>query len=217
LIREPIRDRLRSLEGREILGLFGIAVLLIGGAVFWYVRSLPSAVHVSAIPGAPPAGQMGASPSPSPTSVVVYVSGWVRHPGVYEFRSGDRIVDAIKRAGGPKKGADMNALNLAAFLTDAQQVLVMKKGQAPPPAASGSTGGSGSSGATGGVAAEAPVNLNTATLDQLESLPGIGPALGQRIIDYREQHGPFRTVDDLLEVSGIGDKRLADLRDKVTV
>jgi competence protein ComEA len=110
----------------------------------------------------------------------VYISGWVERPGVYEFEEGDRVVDAIERAGGPKKGADLNALNLAAFLTDAQQVLVMKKGQAAPPTtSSGSTVGGGTSTAAAG----GPINLNTATLDQLETLPGIGPALGQRIID----------------------------------
>ena len=150
----------------------------------------------------------------------MYVSGWVRHPGVYRFKQGDRIVDALERAGGPKKGADLNALNLAAFLTDAQQILVTKMGEAPSSVASPGSGtssgtttdGTGAPGPAGGL-----INLNTATLDQLETLPGIGPSLGQRIIDYREQHGPFQSVEDLLEVSGIGEKRLADLQDQVTV
>jgi competence protein ComEA len=215
LIGEPVRERLRALERGELLGFLVVAVLLVGGAVFWYLRSLPAAVRVDAAIGAAhPAAAPSVSPSPSPGVVVVYVSGWVERPGVYEFEEGDRVVDAIERAGGPKKGADLNALNLAAFLTDAQQVLVMRKGQAPAPAASsGSTTGSGTT--VGG--AETPINLNTATLDQLETLPGIGPALGQRIIDYREQHGPFQSVEDLLDVSGIGEKRLADLQDQVTV
>jgi competence protein ComEA len=214
LIGEPVRERLRSLERGELLGFLVVALLLVGGAVFWYVRSLPAAVRVdAAIAPAHPAAAPSVSPSPSPGVVVVYVSGWVERPGVYEFEEGDRVVDAIERAGGPKKGADLNALNLAAFLTDAQQVLVMRKGQAPPTTSSGSPGGGGTSiGATGG-----PINLNTATLDQLETLPGIGPALGQRIIDHREQHGPFQSVEDLVEVSGIGEKRLADLQDQVTV
>jgi competence protein ComEA len=214
LIGEPVRGRLRSLERGELIGFLVVAVLLVGGAVFWYLRSLPAAVRVdAAIAPAHAAAAPSVGPSPSPGVVVVYVSGWVEHPGVYEFEEGDRVVDAIERAGGPKKGADLNALNLAAFLTDAQQVLVMRKGQAPPPTTSSGSGGGGTStGATGG-----PINVNTATLDQLETLPGIGPALGQRIIDYREQHGPFQSVEDLLEVSGIGEKRLADLQDQVTV
>ena len=215
LIGEPVRERLRSLERGELIGFLLVAAVLVGGAVFWYLRSLPATVRVdAAIAPVGSAASPSTSPSPSPGVVVVYVSGWVERPGVYEFKEGDRIVDAIERAGGPKKGADLNALNLAGFLTDAQQVLVMKKGEAAPPtASSGSTGETGpSAGSPAG-----PINLNTATLDQLETLPGIGPALGQRIIDHREQHGPFQSVEDLLDVSGIGDKRLADLRDQVTV
>ena len=154
-----------------------------------------------------------ASPSPSPASILVYVTGWVRKPGVYQLRQGDRVIDAIRLAGGTKHGADLASVNLAAFLTDAQQITVAKRGAvgAVGSAGSGSLGGAGP-GATGGL-----ININTATLDELESLPGIGPALGQRILDYRTEHGPFRTVDDLTNVSGIGDKRLADLRPKVTV
>ena len=215
LIGEPVRERLRSLERGELLGFLVLAVLIVGGAVFWYLRSLPATVRVdAAIAATPSSAPPSGSPSPSPGVVVVYVSGWVRNPGVYEFKEGDRVVDAIERAGGPKKGADLNALNLAAFLTDAQQILVAKKGEAAPAAASSgsSTGTGAGAGPTTG-----PINLNTATLDQLETLPGIGPALGQRIIDYREQHGPFESVEDLLDVSGIGEKRLADLQDQVTV
>ena len=215
MIGEPVRERLRSLERGELIGFLLVAVLLVGGAVFWYLRSLPATVRVDVgIAPAHSAASPSVSPSPSPGVVVVYVSGWVERPGVYEFKEGDRIVDAIERAGGPKRGADLNALNLAAFLTDAQQVLVMKKGQAPPPTASS---GSTSSGGTAAGAPGGPINLNTATLDQLETLPGIGPALGQRIIDYREEHGPFRSVEGLLDISGIGEKRLADLQDQVTV
>jgi competence protein ComEA len=146
--------------------------------------------------------------------IVVDVAGLVRSPGVYQFHQGDRVIDAITRAGGARPGADLTSLNLAALLTDAEQIIVGKAGQGgvatgTSGASSGAGGGSGSPGAL--------VNINTATLDQLETLPGIGPALGQRIIDYREQHGPFHTVNDLLDVSGIGDQRLADLRSMVTV
>jgi competence protein ComEA len=208
----PVRERLRSMERRELAGLAVLGVIVLAGAALWYARSLPGKVSVelSGGPGSRPFGAQG-SPSPSPSVIVVYVTGWVHKPGVYELHQGERVIDAIRLAGGTKRGADLTTVNLAAFLTDAQQITVARRGPGPP--AGGGTGG----GASGAGGAGQLVNINTATLEEMESLPGIGPALGQRIIDYREQHGPFRSVDDLLNVSGIGDKRLADLRSKVTV
>ena len=149
----------------------------------------------------------------SPEALGRRALGLHRHPGVFEFHQGQRVIEAIERAGGARPGADLTSINLAALLTDAMQIVVAKRGQ--PGAPSGS--GAGSSIGQGGGAGEVVVNLNTATLDQLDSLPGIGPALAQRIISYREQHGPFRSVQELLNVSGIGEKKFADLRSKVTV
>jgi competence protein ComEA len=213
VVGEPLRDRLRSLDRRELAGLLVVAVIIVGGAALWYVRSLPSSVAVQASTDRdPPPGIAEATASPTPTTIVVDVAGWVKRPGVYEFRQGDRVIDAIRMAGGGKSGADLAAINLAALLTDGQQIVVLKKGST----GTGASGG-GSGGAPGPGGAEPLVNLNTATLDQLESLPGIGPALGQRILDYRQEHGPFRSVEDLLNVSGIGEKRLGDLRSKVSV
>jgi competence protein ComEA len=218
-IRERLRDRIRSIERRELLGLVLVGALILGGAVLWYVRSLPSPVRIDA--GSPLAGPVAPtalpSPSPSPSvssePIVVYVSGLVRYPGVYQFRLGDRVVDAIRRAGGARDRADLTSLNLAALLSDGEQIIVAAKGTVPGLGGSFVTGGVDG----GGMDPGGLVNLNTATLDELETLPGIGPALGQRIIDYREQNGPFQSVDDLLNVSGIGEKRLADLRSMVTV
>ena len=213
---ESIRERLRTLDRRELIGLAVIGALIVGAAGFWYVRSLPTQVRMdaSSFPRAPgSAANAFASPSPSPGVVVVYVSGWVRHPGVFEFHQGQRVIEAIERAGGARPGADLTSINLAALLTDAMQIVVAKRGQ---PGAPGGSGAASSIGQGGG-AGEVVVNLNTATLDQLDSLPGIGPALAQRIISYREQHGPFRSVQELLNVSGIGEKKFADLRSKVTV
>jgi competence protein ComEA len=219
LVSEQIRERLNALERRELVGLVIIAVLVVAGAVFWYTRSLPSPVHVVATAGgggsrAPAAGPV-ASPSASPKEIVVDVAGWVKTPGVYDFHQGDRVIDAIRQAGGARPGADLTTINLAALLTDAEQIVVGKASGGGP--VSSTTVGSGGGGSSGDGSNGAPVNINTATLDQLESLPGIGPALGQRIIDYRQQHGPFKSVNDLTNVSGIGDKRLADLRQLITV
>jgi competence protein ComEA len=151
--------------------------------------------------------------------IVVDVAGRVRRPGVYTFQQGDRIIDAIRRAGGALPGADLAGLNLAALLTDAEQVVVGQRGGGglvSGTSVGGSTGG-GAPGAGGEPGSEAKVNINTATLDQLIALPGIGEVLGQRVIDYREQHGPFRSIEDLQNVSGIGDSHMADLRPLVTV
>jgi competence protein ComEA len=193
------------------MALVVVGALVVAAAAFWYVRSLPGEVTVQLAgesgPGPPSA--LSASPSPAGATLVVHVTGWVRRPGVYRFTEGDRVIDAVRRAGGTRRGADLTSVNLAALLTDAQQVVILKRGALP-----GSTAGPP---AGTGIVGEALINLNTATLDQLETLPGIGPTLAQRIIDYRLEHGPFRSVDELLDVSGIGDQRLADLRSKVTV
>jgi len=215
VIGERIQERLGGFSRRELVGMAVVAFLIVAGAVFWYMRSLPRPVTIQASGGGPGPAVAAApsSPSPSPAVIVVDVAGWVRHPGVYEFTQGDRVIDAIERAGGGRRGADLTSINLAALLTDGEQIVVWRRG-----AGSGVVPGRSSIVGSGpGQGTEAIVNLNTATLDELESLPGIGPALGQRIIDYRDQHGPFRSVDELLNVSGIGEKRLADLRPRVTV
>ena len=212
---ESIKDRLAALSRRELAGLVAIVLVVVAGVGLWYVRSLPRPVQVAtARPAVAPSAAATASPSPS--VIVVNVAGWVKHPGVYEFHDGDRIVDAINAAGGAKKGAALAALNLAALLTDAEQVLVPKGGPGGVATVPGAVPGVTSTGSTSGVTGT-KVNVNTATESELEALPGIGPVLAQRILDYRTQHGPFPTVDALDDVSGIGPATLADLRDLVTV
>jgi competence protein ComEA len=168
------------------------------------LRSLPRPVDVSAPVAAP-----APTPSTAP-ALFVHVAGWVRNPGVYELREGDRVIDAIRLAGGPRRRADLSVLNLAAPLTDGQQVLV------PRPAADGPPGAVPTPGITPG-SSPGLVNVNTATAEQLETLPGIGEVLAATIIQYREEHGPFTSVDQLLDVSGIGEVTLEEIRELVTV
>ena len=141
---------------------------------------------------------------------VVQVVGAVRRPGVYRVRSGGRVNDAVRRAGGPTGRADLAGINLAAKVSDGQQVIVPVRGAA----------GAAADGAGPGAAAAAPgqpLNLNTATVEQLDQLDGVGPATAQKIIEYRRQHGGFRSVEELDEVPGIGEKKFAALKGKVRV
>jgi competence protein ComEA len=160
-----------------------------------------------------PATSAVASPAPAPISgggdaaVVVDVSGAVRRPGVYRLASGARVLQAIRRAG-PRRGADLGAVNLAARLTDGEQVVVPVRGR----------GGRASVPAQGATAAPAaPVSINSGTLEQLETLDGIGPALAQRIIDYRTMHGGFHSLEELDNVSGFGPARMAALHGHVAL
>ena len=156
------------------------------------------------------AGIPGASGPAASGSIVVDVAGRVRRAGLVRLPAGARVADAIQAAGGTLAGVDLTPLNLAKVVTDGEQVVVgVASGSMPqlPPAGSGSSSGRGSSGSgPSGV-----VNLNTATLDQLQTLPGVGPVLAQRILDWRTAHGRFASVDDLRQVSGIGDRRYSDL------
>jgi competence protein ComEA len=204
-----IRERLAMLSRAELIGLAAALAVALGGAGLWYARSLPKPVEVRATsPRA--AAPSAASVTPSAPPLIVDVAGAVRKPGVYEFRDGDRVVDAIRAAGGPTPKASLDALNLAAPLTDGVQILV------PLAPAAGAAGvaqpGGGSADGTAAL-----INLNTASAADLEALPGIGEVISQAIVDYRIENGPFATVDDLLDVSGIGDVTLANIRDLVTV
>ena len=202
-----IRERLAALSRGELIGLVALLAVTLGGAGLWYVRSLPRPVEVSTTPsGATVSALSSASPSPD-VVVLVDVAGWVRHPGVYEFAEGARVIDAIDAAGGARTGALLEALNLAAPLADGTQILVPREGQegvAPPPV-------------TGGAVAGGLINVNTATNTELEELPGVGEVIAQAIVDYRTENGSFTSVDQLLDVSGIGDATLGNIRDLVSV
>ena len=148
--------------------------------------------------------------------VTVHVAGAVRRPGLYRLPAGSRIDDAVRRAGGPAPRADLDGVNLAAKLEDGRQILVPRRAPLGPAAAGVGVASSPGGGSVGGAPA-APINLNTATLEQLDTLDGVGPGIAQRILTYRQQHGGFRRVEELGEVPGIGDKRLATLTPLVTV
>jgi competence protein ComEA len=158
-------------------------------------------------------------PAPS-AEVVVHVSGAVKRAGVYRLAPDSRVADAIEQAGGAIQNADLDALNLAEPLQDGQKIHVPRKGEVSAPALASVAPSRKPRSAPQAAAAattQFPINLNTATAEQLEAIPGIGPVLAQRIIEYRQTHGRFQSVDELLEVRGIGPKRLENMRPYVVV
>lgn len=207
------------------------AAIGVGGAVLiaalvtglWVAVQRPHAVPVSAatpLPGASsPVGSIAPSMQAAGTArssvatstaarLVVDVAGKVRHPGLYRLPPGSRVFDAIQAAGGARRGVDLRRLNLAAMVVDGQQILVGLAGGAPVPISMPAPAGASPSGL---------VDLNTATLEELDALPGIGPVTAQYILDWRTAHGSFTSVDQLDDVTGIGPAKLADLRPLVSI
>ncbi len=197
-----------------------VAVVL-GGALggWWLLHAPPPAVE-QALPYTPrtsvvPGEMLGSSTtvavapvgSSGPSVLVVHVAGAVALPGLVRLGSGSRVDDAVRAAGGALAGADVNALNLAAFLVDGTRVYVPRLGEVVAPGVS----------ADGGSGPALRLDLNTATVEQLDTLPGVGPSLARVIVGYRESQGPFRKVDDLLRVSGIGPSKLQQFRSLVMV
>lgn len=240
-LRERMPVWLQTRCGLERRSVLALTVLLVAAAAFavqhfWVGRvqpvRAPEVVRAAApyeageqSPAAEPTGSVGSVGSAGPpgmastagAEIVVDVSGKVRKPGIHRLPAGSRVVDALGAAGGVRPGTNTDGLNRARFLVDGEQVVV--GGPASTGAAGAGAGaGAGTAGAAGagmGAGPSVPVSLNTATVDQLDSLPGVGPVLAQHIIDYRAQHGGFRSVDDLREVNGIGERRFADLRNLV--
>jgi competence protein ComEA len=170
--------------------------------------------HAGAAAGDPEPAAIPLEPvaQPPPRSVlVVHVVGEVRRPGLYRLRDGARIADAVHRAGGARRHADLAAVNLAAPLVDGVQILVPSR----LPARGVGAAGAASSGAESS-APTGPVSLSSATIEELDELPGVGPVTAQKIVDYRTENGPFASVDDLDAVPGIGPTRIEQLRELVT-
>jgi competence protein ComEA len=183
----------------------GIGVVRTGGGAAASTASVAS--------GAPTRAAAAPTTTAAAERVYVDVVGAVKHPGMFVLPAGARVLDAVSAAGGFAAKAQRDAVNLARPLADGEQLIVPKQGASASAPGTTSTAPAGAaSGAPGG-----KIDLNTATQEQLESLPRIGPALSQRILDWRQQNGRFTSVDDLLAVPGIGDKMLASLRDLVTV
>jgi competence protein ComEA len=187
--------------GRVVIGLAVLAVVGLVGGYGVAMRARPKPTKVSL--AATDSGQRE-----SKRNLFVHVGGAVRRPGLYRLTDGARVDDAVRAAGGVLEDANLDALNLAARVKDGEKVLVPAESGPGEDQAPGGPGGSAQGGA---------INLNTATLADLETLPGIGPALAQRILDYREKNGGFRAVEDLLEVPGIGTKKFEELREHVAV
>jgi competence protein ComEA len=195
-----------------VAGLAGllVAALALALGLTWLQR--PHESPVPTVARSVPAGAVvSVPPTATPSAgVVVHVTGAVRRPGLVDLPGGSRVDDAVAAAGGATRHADLATVNLARLLVDGEQIIVLRKGETPPAGAAGpSTGGTATPGQ--------PVDLNLATLEQLDGLPGVGPVLAQRIIDYRTAHGRFSSVDELTDVSGIGERTLADLKPLVRV
>jgi competence protein ComEA len=178
-----------------------LALILLAG------RFVLGAGTTTVAPLPPPPTRAGVTGLPA-ARVVVDVVGAVRRPGLYRLEHGSRIADVVARAGGATRKADLSQVNLAAPLADGEQVVVPRRGVALAGPRAGTAGG-------GGAPSTGPVHLSTATLDQLDSLPGIGPVTAQKILDYRAKHGAFTSVDELDAVPGIGPSRMDQLRDLV--
>lgn len=195
------RPRLRLGIGAAVT----LGLIVLSAAVGWGILR-GQAAAVDSIPIADPAGDVRVAEDGG--GLYVHVLGEVARPGLYILEADARLVDALAAAGGTLETADLQAVNLARPLSDGEQIVVPVQG---------AQAGGGEAGAASAVGADGVIDLNAATQEDLETLPRIGPALAQRILEWREENGRFRSVDDLMAVPGIGEKLLAGMRDKVRV
>jgi competence protein ComEA len=200
---ERFFDFLDRLFGLPYWQMALLAVLVVGMAVGGYFILRPSARPVAEFQAAEE--EAGESGKEGQLQLTVHVSGAVKYPGVVLLEKDDRVMDAIEAAGGPLPEADLEKLNLAQIVQDGQKIAVPVKGE------------SGTQSDPGQGEEKGKVNLNTADQKGLEELPGIGPTLAERIIAYREKKGGFRSVDELKQVSGIGEKKFAEIRDMIEI
>lgn len=193
-------------DRRALLIYLALAAVVLGLGARQMLAARAPGGDGEAVPAARASTVPKVSAAPAGARVIVHVAGRVRRPGVYRLREGARVDDAVRRAGGALGDADLTAVNLAAEVEDGRQVVVPVKASAGAPAAAGP-----------GEAPAEPLNLNTATSEQLQELDGVGPGIAAKILAYRQEHGGFGSVKELGDVPGIGEKRLAALEASVTV
>lgn len=197
---------LERYRGYILIVLLNLVVL--GGMFFFLRRPEPEPITIQ-----PPAPTATPLPTPTPRPLRVYISGAVTHPDVYELPHDSIVKDAIEAAGGPTGEADLNRINLARRVHDEEQIYVPQKGEESLPVSPLSDPSLSSPSGPGG----GKVNINVATAEELDTLPGVGPSIAQRIIDYRVANGPFQSIEDIKNVKGIGDATFDKLKDKITV
>jgi competence protein ComEA len=199
-------------RGVRALGIVAAVVVCIAAFFAWRARPHEAPVPVVQASAVASGGPVAGGP-PSST-LVVAVGGRVHRPGLVRLPAGARVADAIEAAGGALPDTDLSYVNLARKVVDGELIVV---GVTPPPAVPGGPGAAGGPAVPGGAVSGGVVNVNGATLAELQTLPGIGAVLAQRILDYRTSHGQFRSVNELRQVDGIGDAKFAQLKDRVTV
>ena len=227
-------DRIKWFGVSRLIGSV-VSVVFVGVAGWWLVRvpppppevnlSFASTTVAASSPAANDGGaNIGGATVATPQTITVHVAGAVNNPGVYRLRYGSRINDAVVAAGGATTTANLDAINLATVLNEGEQIYVPKRGEKPhtitgrPQVGGGATGGA-SNGGAGGVngGALSTININLASVVELEQLPGVGPATAKAIVAYREKNGAFQRVEDLLKVRGIGPAKLSEILPRVRV
>jgi len=216
----------------QLIAVYVIAGIALVGVVFHFAKANTGKGKITFTePQQAKSAEASTAVAETPSQICVHVAGKVGKPGLYSLKPGSRVSDAIKAAGGPLANADMESINLAEVLADGQQVYIAPKGEITPPKRSVVRGGatqarhSEKSAEKEGAPAiqklkvpgKGTVNINSAGLDELQRLPGIGPAYAQRILDYRKEHGRFTSADQLDNVKGIGPKKLEKLKPFVSL
>ncbi len=222
-------DELAVAPRRMATVAFAVGLVLVLGTLAWLALRPVGASEGTAdlfagsavtVPASEAGGAGAGGPSTTTTTapgIVVHAAGAVSRPGLYRLPRDARVADLLDAAGGPTLETDLDRVNLAAPLADGQRIYLPRRGEGPPAVVGPDGGSSGTAGAASSGTPSGPLDLNTASVEQLDTLPGVGPATAAAIVAHRERNGPFTSVDGLLDVRGIGPAKLEALRDLVTV